>query len=462
MKKLLLFVSIILFHFIANGQQAYKMKLLSTYNDSLLPKVDVTDIWNDLTGWFDPIKNREYIIAGTTDSVYFFDITIPTQIKLVARQHGSSRFARNRDYETYKHYAYCVSDQASGIGALQIFDLQYLPDSVHKVYESNALGTFTHTIFVDSQSKRLYMSMNSKPGGFSALDVLSLENPENPLFLAELQVPKDPNNFDLFNAVHEMYVRNDTVYLSCENAGLFIFDLKNLSNQRLINIINSYPDRGYNHSSWLDKTGRYIMFTDENTGLDIKIYDLKNFTEPRFVSMFNSNPSAMPHNAFWYGDFAYVSSYHDGVRVYNVKDPSKPYQVAWYDTHPVEPEQYGGFKGCWGIYPFLPSKHIIASDLTSGIFVFEIDSSLVGNENIISNNLDFGFFPNPTHDNIFISGLENGVYDFTLFNISGIKELHGTLGSNRNQIDLRHLAAGVYFLNVFNEKGNQTKKIIKW
>jgi choice-of-anchor B domain-containing protein len=462
MKKLLLFVSIILFHFIANGQQAYKMKLLSNYNDTLLPKVDVTDIWNDLTGWFDPIKNREYIIAGTTDSVYFFDITIPTQIKLVARQHGSSRFARNRDYETYKHYAYCVSDQASGIGALQIFDLQYLPDSVHKVYESNALGTFTHTIFVDSQSKRLYMSMNSKPGGFSALDVLSLENPENPLFLAELQVPKDPNNFDLFNAVHEMYVRNDTVYLSCENAGLFIFDLKNLSNQRLINIINSYPDRGYNHSSWLDKTGRYIMFTDENTGLDIKIYDLKNFTEPRFVSMFNSNSSAMPHNAFWYGDFAYVSSYHDGVRVYNVKDPSKPYQVAWYDTHPVEPEQYGGFKGCWGIYPFLPSKHIIASDLTSGIFVFEIDSSLVGNENIISNNLDFGFFPNPTHDNIFISGLENGIYDFTLFNISGIQELHGTLGSNRNQIDLSHLAAGVYFLNVFNEKGNQTKKIIKW
>jgi len=462
MKKSILFLLTLLFCSAANSQQAYKMKLLSNYNDSLLPKVDVTDIWNDLTGWFDPIKNREYIIAGTTDSIYFFDITKHNEIKLIARHHGASRFARNRDYETYKHYAYCVSDQASGIGALQIFDLQYLPDSIHKVYESNSLGTFTHTIFVDSQSARLYMSMNSKPGGFSALDVLSLENPENPQFLAKLQVPKDPNNFELFNAVHEMFVRNDTAYLSCENAGLFVFDLKNLASQRLINIINSYPDRGYNHSSWLDKTGRYIMFTDENTGLDIKIYDLKNFTEPRFVSMFNSNTFALPHNAYWFGDFAYVSSYHDGVRVYNVKNPAKPFQVAWYDTHPVEPEQYGGFKGCWGVYPFLPSKRIIASDLTSGIFVFEIDSSLVGNENTIANKIDFGFFPNPTHDKIFVSGLENEAYNFAIFNISGIQEMHGTIGSNRNQIDLNHLTAGIYFLNVFNDKGNQTKKVIKW
>ncbi len=462
MKKLLLIVGILFSHFWVAGQQAFKMKLLANYNDSLLPKVDVTDIWNDLTGWFDPIKNKEYIIAGTTDSIYFFDINDPNEIKLVARQHGASRFARNRDYETYKHYAYCVSDQASGIGALQIFDLQYLPDSVHKVYESNSLGTFTHTIFIDSLSARLYMSMNSKPGGFSALDVISISNPENPQFLAELQIPKDPNNFNLFNAVHEMFVRNDTVYLSCENAGLFIFNLKDLSNQRLLSIINSYPDRGYNHSSWLDKTGRYLMFTDENLGLDVKIYDLKNFTEPRFLSMFNSNASAMPHNAFWYGDFAYVSAYHDGVRVWNIKDPSKPYQVAWYDTHPVEPEQYGGFKGCWGIYPYLPSKRIIASDLTAGIFVLEIDSSLVGEtkQNNPLNNL--GIFPNPSNDFTTISGLENETCQYQINNLAGSLILHGTIGSNSNQIDLQTLTEGIYLITFLNENGRQTKKIMKW
>lgn len=462
MKNLSFILYFILLSFFGFSQQAFNMKLQANYNDSTLPKVDVTDIWNDLTGWFDPIKNREYIIAGTTDSVYFFDITVPGQINLVARHHGASRFARNRDYETYKHYAYCVSDQASGIGKLQIFDLQYLPDSVHKVYESNALGTFTHTIFIDSNSARLYMTMNTKPGGFSALDVLSLDDPENPQFLAELQVPTDPNNFELFNAVHEMFARNDTVYLSCENAGLFIFDLKNLSSQRLLTIINSYPDRGYNHSSWLDKSGRYLMFTDENSGLDVKIYDLKNFSEPRFVSMFNSNTDAMPHNAFWYGDFAYVSAYHDGVRVWNVKDPAKPYQVAWYDTHPVEPEQYGGFKGCWGVYPFLPSKRIIASDLTAGIFVFEIDSSLVGQSEAKMPTFDFSVYPNPTQEHITLTHIENLDAKYQIFSSAGGLILQGYLGSNQNQINLKDLAQGVYFITLSSEKGTQTKKIIKW
>ncbi len=462
MKKLLLFLLFACFSCLSFGQQAFKMKLLANYNDTTLPKVDVTDIWNDLTGWFDPIKNREYIIAGTTDSVYFFDITEPTQIKLVARHHGASRYARNRDYETYQHYAYCVSDQASGIGKLQIFDLQYLPDSVHKVYESNALGTFTHTIFIDSNSARLYMTMNTKPGGFSALDVLSLADPENPQFLAELQVPTDPNNFQLFNAVHEMFARNDTVYLSCENAGLFVFDLKNLASQRLLTIINSYPDRGYNHSSWLDKSGRYLMFTDENTGLDVKIYDLKNFSEPRFVSMFNSNTDAMPHNAIWYGDFAYVSAYHDGVRVWNIKDPSKPYQVAWYDTHPVVPEQYGGFKGCWGVYPFLPSKRIIASDLTAGIFVFEIDSSLVGQSETSAPSLDFGLYPNPTHEYIHLTHLENQEAVYQVYSSTGSLVLQGRIGSNQNQISFKDLAQGIYLIHLTTAKGSQTKKVVKW
>jgi hypothetical protein len=130
-----------------------------------------------------------------------------------------------------------------------------------------------------------------------------------------------------------MYVRNDTAYLSCEEAGLFIFDLRDLSTQKFLTSITSYPDQGYNHSPWLDDSGRYLMFTDENTGLDIKIYDLKNFFEPQFVSQFNSNQLAMPHNAYWVGNLAYVSSYHDGVRIYNVKDPTNPQMAAWYDTH---------------------------------------------------------------------------------------------------------------------------------
>jgi choice-of-anchor B domain-containing protein len=455
-------VILVCVHTIVLAQDSYRMKKIASYNNPNLPKVDGSDIWNDLTGYYDPIKNREYIICGSTDSIYVFDITDAANMKLIVATSGSSYFARNRDYETYKNYVYCVSDQASGLGALQVYDLQYLPDSLHKVYQSNSLGTFTHTIFIDSVSARMYMCSNSKPGGFSAMDIISLQNPEAPSFLAELNVPTKSGGFPLFSLVHEMFARNDTAYVSCGDAGLYIFDLRDLANQRLVGSINSYPDQGYNHSSWLDKTGRYLMFTDENMGLDIKIFDIKSLNNPLFVSQFNSNASATSHNAYWYGDFAYVSAYHDGVRVYNIKDPSNPKQVAWYDTHPVVPEIYGGYKGCWGIYPYLPSKHIIASDLTYGIYVLEIDSSLVGEkENEIIKH-DFLVFPNPVHDKFRIktSGFENG--ELSIFNTQGKLIVHELLNANSSEIDLSQCAQGIYFIEVNSNQGRITKKILKW
>jgi hypothetical protein len=108
------------------------------------------------TAWHDPRNNREYAIAGSTDSIYFFDITDNKMVKSDI-EFGSCNYATNRDYEVYQHYVYCVSDRATGVGQLQIFDLNYLPDSVHKVYESNSLSFFAHTIFIDSASKRMYM-----------------------------------------------------------------------------------------------------------------------------------------------------------------------------------------------------------------------------------------------------------------------------------------------------------------
>ncbi len=455
------FLLFLLLQINVNAQDAYRMRKLASYNNPSLPKVDGTDIWNDLTGYYDPIKNREYIICGGTDSIYVFDITDAANMKRIAAVSGASIFAKNRDYETFQHYAYCVSDQGSGIGALQIFDLQYLPDSFPEVYHSNVLGTYTHTIFVDSVSERLYMSSNSKPGGFSAMDIISISDPIHPVFLAELTVPTKSGGFPLFNVVHEMFAKNDTVYLSCGEAGLYIFDLRNLADQRLIGSINSYPDQGYNHSSWLDKTGKKIMFTDENAGLDIKIFDISSMNNPKFISQFNSNTFTTSHNAYWYGNFAYVSAYHDGVVVYDITDPSNPIKAAWYDTHPVSPEVYGGYKGCWGIYPYLPSKHIIASDLTAGIFVFEIDSALLGSEEIEKIHNEITVFPNPSNGKIKIS--KEGIHfnQIKVFNTFGELQMQLFVNENRVEIDLSYLAQGLYFIECSSADGIYRKKILK-
>lgn len=437
-----------------NAQQAYRITALDNFNN---PELEGTDIWNDITGWYQAEKGKEYAIFGSTDSIYFYEITTDNKLKFCDVKSGISKFALNRDYETYSHYAYCVSDQATGTGMLQIFDLRYLPDSVHEVYRSNELMWFSHTIFADSVSKRLYLCGNSGSGAPRTLRILSLEVPDSPFVLADLQVPAI-NGQSLFNYVHEMFVRNDTVYLSTGNTGLFIFDLSDLNNHRLLGKITQYPDQGYNHSSWLDASGKYLMFTDENTGLDVKIYDISNLDEPRFVSMFNSNLLATPHNAYWNGNFAYVSSYHDGVQVWDIKNPSSPQRVAWFDTHPVEPEMYGGYKGCWGLYPYLPSKRLIASDLTSGIWLFQLDSGLTSAPAVFGSTQGLTIYPNPAGERLYAGNTQT--VNYRILDAKGLIMQTGMLEPNA-WIDLLTFAPGVYFLMAEFQGKVQVKKFIK-
>lgn len=390
--RILLVLFIYLFIFSAKAQYAsFNVTMLSHFNDTNLAKVDGDQTWNDVIGWHDTATGKEYLIAGTTDSIYFFDISNPLQMILCDVVFGKSRNAINRDYAIYSHYIYCVSDRTSPLGALQIFDMQYLPDSVHKVYEDGTLGIMTHTIFIDTLKAKLYMCTNSYGLGISALDVLSLRNPEKPTFMTRL----NPNAFE---RVHEAYVRNDTAYLSCEEEGLFIYNMRDTANPILLGSIKPpYPQNGYNHSSWLNSTGQYIMFTDEVPfGLGIKIYDLKDISAPDFVSVFNSNIGATPHNAYWKDRFAYASSYEDGVQIYDTKNIASPTVAGFFDTYGKNPiGVYSGFHGCWGVWPFLPSGVILASDMSEGLFVLKTESTLSTNEASDNSFSQLKVYPNP-------------------------------------------------------------------
>ncbi len=385
---------LLLLPFVSGAQSAYNLTLLSHFNDTTLQHVDGDQIWNDVMGWKDTVKNREYLIAGSTDSIYFFDITNPSQMVKCDVEFGHSRGAINRDYDTYDHFVYCVSDKTSSLGSLQIFDMQYLPDSVHKVYDDDMHSVNTHTLFIEAASKRLYLCANSyRPSGFRTMAILSLENPESPTLIGQL------DNSQGCPYTHEVFVKNDTAYCSCGNNGLFVYDVSNPQQTVLLSsIVAPYPGNGYNHSSWLDSSGRYLMFTDENQGSPIKVYDMNDFGAPDLVTYFNSHPNALPHNAYWKGRFAYASSYEDGVYVYDMQSIAagvKPTIAGYYDTYPKNTTGvYNGFHGCWGVWPFLPSGVILASDISEGLFVLQA-SPAMGLNTLDNPVVTTNVFPNP-------------------------------------------------------------------
>ncbi len=439
------------------------IELLDHWQNPNLPRVNGSQIWSDLTGYTDSITKKEYIIAGSTDSIYFFDISNPKNIVLVDVEDGKSKRMVNRDFECYSHYVYCVSDNKE-LGSLQVFDLRYLPDSVHKVYDSDTLAQNTHSIFIEAASKRLYMCINrTKSGITNALDIISLTNPELPIKIGTLNVPSFNGSIAAFKNVHEIFVRNDTAWCSTEYTGLWVFDLRDLTKQALLTVIADYPENGYNHSSWLSPNGKYIMFTDEvPNGLAIKIFDVSNLFDPKLVSKFESSPTATAHNAFWVGDFAYVSYYHDGFVIFDLKNPFNPTQVGHYRTFPFPPASYEGFNGCWGIYPWFPSGTIAVSDMQEGIFTLK-PSNEITNLTSLALERKVELFPNPTLHTFQVKlGLElSENANICIVNSLGELILQKPISQPTFEVSVDNWKPGVYSVTINNKNQTLTQKLIK-
>jgi hypothetical protein len=73
------------------------------------------------------------------------------------------------------------------------------------------------------------------------------------------------------------------------------------------------------------------------------------------------------HNTHVLNDYAITSWYTDGISITDITRPGNIISVGRYDTYPQG--SGGGFSGCWGVYPFLPSGTIVASDINNGLIV---------------------------------------------------------------------------------------------
>lgn len=440
------------------------LPILSNWDNDSLPQA-WSGAYNDIWGYVDG-SGKEYAILGTIVGTYFINITDPANPQVVSFFKGKDTIGVNRDFKTYSHYAYGVCDQ--GNSSLQIFDLQNLPNSVTKIYDSDSLSVRCHTLFIEHD--RIYMCSNTTKQGYHSMDVLSLADPENPTYLSTLSHPQ-------FFTVHAAYVRKDTAFLSCGNEGMFVYNYADVNNPVLMQTFTSYPEQGYNHSSWTSDDGKTLIFADERHGRGIKVYDISNLDNPVLKSIFRSNllnssdslgdTGSIPHNPYMIGNKAIISYYHDGVQVFDLSDTRHPVRNGYFDTDPLN-TNYSGYGGAWGVYPFLPSHHIIASDLQNGLFVLDGNNQFILGEKALAkeNSFEHSLYPNPAKDEFYFSvnirkeGPVNcKVYDisgesvltFTEFLPTGVSDLH---------IDCTKLSSGAYFINSYSDTFNFTIKFI--
>lgn len=422
-------------------------------NDNL--NVQGNQQYNEVYGYYDVVKHKEYALLCSIDSVYFIDVTNPFAPVVCDAEAGKTAGCRNRDIVTCGHYAYAAAGQ--GNSSLQIFDLQYLPDSVHKVYDHDSLCIRAHTLCVDTFSQRLYLCNTERmDNGLNqvvsyAATVLSLSTPEVPQWLGNLTPP--PSSFTF---VHNAFAWRDTLYCSTGTSGLYIFNYQNASAPVLIKALADYAEKGFNHSAAFDPVHRLLSFTDESSGSGIKLAALKNVTNLSITDIFRSSAPAVAHKPYFTYPFLWVSYYHDGVYAFDISNPDSVKAAAWFDTYNNNGD-YSGLFGCWGVYPYLPSGNVLASDMANGLFILKVDTNTaVANlkTQIVS------VFPNPFTNEITL--VSNSLSFVAITNIAGQVVYRSTHQlPAQSELALDFLPSGFYFLRIENENGSQTLKLIK-
>ncbi len=445
------------------AQDSLNMELLYRWDDAnVWESQKWGDIWqqyNEIWGYADESDGNEYAIIGSAAGTYIFNVTDPANTQMVDFKEGKDTAEIHRDFKTYGHYLYGVADE--GESSLQIFDLSFLPDSMHKVYDSDQFVIRSHNMFIDSTNGRLYLCTPAIAFASSSLRVLDIAtDPENPTLLGDLNLVSAQGSH-----VHDLFIRDNIAYCSNGHAGLFMFDVADPANITLKASLTSYADQDYNHSSWMSDDSQVLYFVDEKHGMGIKAYDVSDLNNLQPLNLFRSNVGSMPHNVFVQGNKLFVSYYHDGVWIFDITDPLNPTTIGYYDTF-EEPNGYDSYQGCWGVYPYLPSGNILASDFSNGLFVLKDNSETVpvGIEATVSAK-DNIVFPNPVLDKVIVhipTELKN-VTKISVVNLLGKEVYAETFSQNWRmvQLDLEHLKSGTYFLQIDGMNQRKTTRIVK-
>lgn len=469
MKKLIAAILFIIAFQLCYSQYASQnINLLAIWSNPTITAEPTYGIkYNGIWGWYDEKKNKEYGIIGGSDGVYFVDITVPTSPVLCDFVPGRRDSCIWRELKTYKNYCYMVSDDKAP-NSFQIVDLSYLPDSVHVVYDKNNLIERVHALWQDGN--KLYCSSPKGPSIQNAqMCVLSLKNPANPVLLRKLSDDNPP----IQDGVHDMYVRNDTVFASHGYAGLFIYKFDTVQNKfSLKGSLTSYQNQGYNHSSVMTKNAKTLFFLDEvPVNLPCKSLDISNFSNLTVLQQFTSSAGtiATPHNPFINNnnDRLVVAYYQDGVQIFDISNPSNVKRTGYFDTNPNDgaglPKP--DYSGCWGAYIYFPSGVIIASDMQRGMFILDATAALTHTGYIASKNNHFKIYPNPTADVLQIT-VDIPSYDKTTVQIKDISgrivlEKHFDNFASNISIDISEFESGTYLVSFITNKDVFTEMVVK-
>lgn len=340
------------------------------FNIELVSNIQIDEECNDIWGYVDD-NDIEYAILGSMTKVSIFSLEDPSNPILRAEIPGVSSLWR--DMKDYNGHIYVTADQGSdGLG---IIDMSLAPEEItYSFWQptltvsgfSSRLRT-CHNLYID-EAGYCYLAGCNIPSQFNTNGVIILDlnqNPKEPVFVGDITGAYS----------HDVIVRGDTLYSSDFRNGEFtIYDVSDKANPTLLG--SRQTSSGSTHNAWMSEDGKYLYTSDEVENAYIDCYDISDmnniFQTDRYRPLETAGNGIIPHNVHYIDDYLVTSWYTDGLVIMDVSDPYNIIKVGAYDTFQDEASIQGRwFKGLWGAYPWLPSGHILGSDINTGLYVFK-------------------------------------------------------------------------------------------
>jgi choice-of-anchor B domain-containing protein len=335
--------------FLSQGLIAQENYNLQERSHLTFPGKTCANIW----GYVDSLNN-EYALVGTSTGLSVVDVTNPDLPVLRFNVNGVSNFWR--EVKTWEGFAYVTTEGNNG--GLTIVDLRELPDTVYShIYRGdgdiqNQLSTI-HALHIDNGYAYIYGS-NIGEGGAVFLD---LTDPWNPTYAGIYDE----------RYVHDGIVYGDTLYASHVYDGFMgVIDVSDKLNPTTIN--EQETPNSFTHNTWLTDDRNTVLTTDEVSNSYLTSYSIDNINNIQELDRFQTSPGSgtIVHNTLVLNDYAVTSWYTEGVVIVDAHRPENLIEVGKNDFSAFEGD---GFNGCWGVYPYLPSGNIVASDIEEGLFV---------------------------------------------------------------------------------------------
>lgn len=367
---------------------------------SFLPLADIGGgTGNDVWGWTDPATNKEYAIMGRSNGTAFVDISDPTSPVYLGNlpTHGVDSIWRS--IKVYANHAFVVSEGANH--GMQVFDLTRLRNV------ASPPATFSETAHYNGFSRAHTITINEETGFAYANGVTSYTDAAankcaRGLHMIDVRNPLQPTFAGCFDAdgyTHDSqcvtYRGPDATYRNreiCFNSNedtLTIVDVTVKNAPRQLSR-TTYPGSGYTHQGWLTDDQSLFLVDDELDEQKLKtktrthIFNVSDLDAPSITGIHEGTNTAIDHNLYILGRYAYQANYRSGLRVLDISSAStaKLEEVAYFDIYPVD--DLATFNGAWSNYPFFKSGHVVVSGIEQGLFVLRPMTNFVSTPQLLT------------------------------------------------------------------------------